>query len=495
MSADVLDELDVLLRTRYGMVVIDSPEDDRVETLLRHAAARRGLPLFLWSRGKGLRRHDADNVVYDTQAADKALAHIEASDVPALYHMRGLAELVQEDRLLAARLQEAGKLLTAHEGAIVLSGSGITLPESMRGIAALLRLPPPGPTDYRKLLDSVLQDVARRMQVRVELAAADRERLIANLRGLTLMEAEKILTRAVVEDGRLAAADIERVIEAKKRVVEQEGILEYYPADTPMSAVADLRGLKKWLAERRAIVHDGERARQFGLRFPRGILLLGVPGCGKSLCAKAVAQDWGLPLLKLDTANLYNKYVGESERNFKRAMTTSERMAPVVLWIDEVEKAFATGGEDGGVSQRVLGGFLSWMQDRVGDVFVVATANDVARLPAEFLRKGRFDEIFFVDLPDAETRADIFRIHLERRNQNPGTFDLAHLVEATPDFSGAEIEQAVVAALFTCFSAKQPLTTDTILNEVGATRPLAVTMAERVVQMRAWARERTRPAN
>ena len=495
MSADVLEELDVLLRTRYGIVVIDSPEDDRVETLLRHAAARRGLPLFLWSRTRGLRRHDADNVVYDTQAADKALAHIEAANLPALYHMRGLTDGLSDDRALATRLEEAGRLLTAHEGAIVLSGSGIALPEGMRGIAALLRLPPPGPTDYRRLLDSVLKDVAARMHVRVELEGADRERLVANLRGLTLMEAEKILTRAIVEDGRLAASDIEKVIEAKKRVVEQEGILEYYPADTPMSAIADMRGLKKWLEERRAIVHDGARAEQFGLRFPRGILLLGVPGCGKSLCAKAVAQDWGLPLLKLDTANLYNKYVGESERNFKRAMSTSERMAPVVLWIDEVEKAFATGGEDGGVSQRVLGNFLSWMQDRAGDVFVVATANDVARLPAEFLRKGRFDEIFFVDLPDAETRADIFRIHLERRNQAPASFDVARLVNATPDFSGAEIEQAVVAALFTCFAAKQPLTTEAIVAEIGTTRPLAVTMAERVAQMRDWARERTRPAN
>ena len=491
----MLDELDVLLRTRYGIVVIDSPEDDRVETLLRHAAARRGLPLFLWSRTRGLRRHDADNVVYDTQAADKALAHIEAANQPALYHMRGLAELLADDRQLATRLEEAAGLLTGHDGAIVLSGSGITLPESMRGVAALLRLPPPGPTDYRKLLDSVLKEVAVRMHVRVELESADRDRLVANLRGLTLMEAEKILTRAIVEDGRLSASDIEKVIEAKKRVVEQEGILEYYPADTPMSAIADMSGLKKWLEERRAIVHDGPRAREFGLRFPRGILLLGVPGCGKSLCAKAVAQDWGLPLLKLDTANLYNKYVGESERNFKRAMTTSERMAPVVLWIDEVEKAFATGGEDGGVSQRVLGGFLSWMQDRAGDVFVVATANDVARLPAEFLRKGRFDEIFFVDLPDAATRADIFRIHLERRNQSSASFDTHRLADATSDFSGAEIEQAVVAALFTCFAAKQPLSTDSILREIAATRPLAVTMAERVTQMRAWARERTRPAN
>ena len=495
MTPDLLDELDVLLRTRYGLVLIDTPEDDRAETLLRHAAARRGLPFFVWTRTRGLRRHDLDNLIYDTDAPEKALAHVESAQTPALYHMRGLADMLEENALLAQRVQDAARVMSEREGAIVLSAHGVALPASLRAHAATLRLPAPTPADYRSLLDGVLADVAQRMHVKVEMQPAEREQLLANLRGLTLMEAEKLLTRAIVEDGRLGATDIRAVIDAKRRVVEEEGILEYYPADTPMSQIADMAGLKKWLEERRAIVHDPDKARSFGLEFPRGILLLGVPGCGKSLCAKAVGQDWGLPLLKLDTANLYHKYVGESERNFKRAMLTSERMAPVVLWIDELEKAFATGGEDGGVSQRVLGGFLSWMQDRRGDVFVVATANDVSKLPAEFLRKGRFDEIFFVDLPDAATRGEIFRIHLERRNQDAAAFDVAALIEATPDYSGSEIEQAVVAALFTSFAASRPLTTHALLAEVASTRPLAVTMAERVASMRDWARERTRPAN
>ena len=495
LTPDLLDELDVLLRTRYGLVLIDTAEDERAETLLRHAAARRGLPFFVWSRTKGLRRHDAASAVYDTDAPEKALAHVEAAGTAALYHMRGLADLLAENALLAHRLQDAARAMSRREGAIVLSAHGATLPATLHAHAAQLRLPPPGTRDYAELLDGVLAEVAKRMHVRVEITAAERSQLLTNLRGLTLMEAEKLLTRAVVEDGRLSASDIRAVIDAKRRVVEQEGILEYYPAETPMSEVADMAGLKKWLAERRAIVRDGDKARSFGLDFPRGILLLGVPGCGKSLCAKAVGHDWGLPVLKLDTANLYHKYVGESERNFKRAMLTSERMSPVVLWIDELEKAFATGGEDGGVSQRVLGGFLSWMQDRKGDVFVVATANDVSKLPAEFLRKGRFDEIFFVDLPDAETRAEIFRIHLERRNQDASGFDVVALAAASPDYSGAEIEQAVVAALFTAFSEGRTLTTDSILGEIAGTRPLAVTMAERVVSMREWARERTRPAN
>jgi MoxR-like ATPase len=491
----LLDELDVLLRTRYGLVMIDTDEQERAATLLRHAAARRGIPFFVWSRTKGLRREDLGTPIYDTQAADKALVHLEAANQPALYHMAGLAELLGEDRMLATRVADAARAMGAREGAVVLTGDASMLPDSLRQHAATLRLPEPAGADYRRLLQRVLDDVAQRMSVRVDLDDAGRDRLIANLRGLTLMEAEKLLTRAIVEDGRLTAADIQQVLDAKKQVVEREGLLEYYPTDTALSEVADLRGLKKWLGERRAIVHDADKARAFGLEFPRGVLLLGVPGCGKSLCAKAIAQDWGLPLLKFDTANLYHKYVGESERNFKRAMRTADRMAPVVLWIDELEKAFASGGEDGGVSQRVLGGFLSWMQDRAGAVFIVATANDVAKLPAEFLRKGRFDEIFFVDLPDAETRADIFRIHLERRSQPAAALDVRRLAEATPDFSGAEIEQAVVSGLFASFAAGRALSTDALLAEIAATRPLAVTMAERVAGMRAWARDRTRPAN
>ena len=259
--------------------------------------------------------------------------------------------------------------------------------------------------------------------------------------------------------------------------------------------IADLRSLKAWLAKRKAVVTQPERAEEFGLDFPRGVLLLGVPGCGKSLSAKAVAAEWHMPLLKLDPSNLYNKYIGESERNFKRAMRTVEQIAPVVLWIDELEKAFATGGEDGGVSQRVLGSFLTWMQDRNGDVFVVATANDISRLPAEFLRKGRFDEIFFVDLPDAATRAEIFRIHLTNRGQDSSAFHLETLGAATDGYSGSEIEEVVVSSLYTAFSTSAELTMELLLSEAEGTVPLSVSRAEHVEELRAWARERARPAN
>src|SRR5262245_26452906 len=400
--------------------------------------------MFVWTPARALRRAGAAEAIYATSDAGAAFAHVEhATSVPALYLFHRLGAELAEPRLVG-RLMDAVKAFHTRTGAIVLTGAGLRLPELLRPLAATVTLPAPSDEDYRNLLRSLARDLSRQAPIRVEIDAADLERLVANLRGLSLLEAQKILTKAMLEDGRLTAADIHHVIDAKKAIVEREGLLEYYPVQEKMDEIADLAGLKAWLQKRQTFLSQRERAVQFGLSFPRGVLLLGVQGCGKSLCAKAVAQEWRLPLLKLDPSSLYSKYVGESEQNFQRAMRLAERMAPVVLWIDEIEKAFAASGSDadGGASQRIFGTFLSWLQDRRGDVFVVATANDIARLPPEFVRKGRFDEIFFVDLPDAETRLALFRIHLKRRGNDPALFDLVTAVTASEGFSGAEIEQA-----------------------------------------------------
>jgi SpoVK/Ycf46/Vps4 family AAA+-type ATPase len=362
----------------------------------------------------------------------------------------------------------------------------------LRRLLAVVRLPEPAPDEFRSLIQHIARDVGRRAPVANELTPEDEARLIGALRGLSLLEAEKVLTRAMVEDNRLTVEDIIHVIDAKKQIVEREGVLEYYPAEETFADIADLAGLKEWLRKRKNIFREPERAAAFGLSFPRGMLLIGVPGCGKSLCARAVATEWGLPLLRLDTGSLYNKFVGETESNFRRAMRAAEKLSPCVLFIDELEKAFATGGsDDGGVSLRVLGTFLTWLQERKADVFVVATANDVSRLPPEFLRKGRFDETFFVDLPDAETRAEIFRLHLRKRKQDPAHFDYGLLTPATNGFSGAEIEQVIVSALYTAFNDQTQLTTELLLREATATRPLAVVMAEKIEQLREWAKGRT----
>jgi len=488
---DTLRDIELLVRSRHGFIVIDTIEEDRAETLLSHVADRLRLPLFEWTRTRGLRRADRETGVYGTTDAAQALAHVHASSVDALYHFRGLGASLP-NATVVQQLKETARALTRRDTIIVLTGD-LDLPADIARLAALVTLPGPDLTEYKNLLEQILRDLSQRMRVKLDISREDGLRLLQQLKGLTLLEAEKVLTRAIVEDGRLTVDDIAYVLEAKKQIVEREGVLEYYPAEEQLSDIADLVGLKAWLGKRKSIITEPKKAAEFGLEFPKGVLLVGVPGCGKSLCAKAVAREWGLPLLKLDPATLYNKYIGETEKNLRRAMNVAMRVAPVVLWIDEIEKAFSSsdGGEDGGVSQRVLGTFLSWMQERTGDVFVVATANDVTRLPAEFLRKGRFDEIFFVDLPVEEARRAIFEIHLRKRKQDPAGFDLAALVAATDGFSGAEIEQVIVSALYTAFSEKTAVTTDTLLDEVRATRPLSETMAERITALREWACERT----
>jgi AAA+ superfamily predicted ATPase len=496
MPKDALKDLELLVRSRYGLLYVDTPEEDRANALLRHLADALRIPFFTWTRSNGLIREGLSDAVYQTREPSKALRHIALAGQNALYHVQGLSASLSGQDLLVSLLRDAAKSLTELDGAVVLTGEGAELPGPVKEMAATVTLPGPSDEEFRELLGRLVRDLSQRQHVDVELSREETTTLVKHLSGLTLMEAEKILTKAIIEDGALDSDDIRHVIDAKRQVIEREGLLEYYPVETTMAGVADLSTLKAWLAKRKAVVKNPERAEQFGLGFPRGVLLLGVPGCGKSLSAKAVASEWQLPLLKLDPSNLYNKYIGESESNFKRAMKAAERMAPVVLWIDELEKAFATGGsEDGGVSQRILGSFLTWMQDRQGDVFVVATANDIHRLPPEFLRKGRFDEIFFVDLPDAATRAEIFRIHLETRGHEPVRFDLAALAAETEGFSGSEIEEVVVSALYTAFSAEGAVDTTALRTEIHATRPLSVTMKERVDGMRAWAEGRAVRAN
>jgi AAA+ superfamily predicted ATPase len=488
---DLIKELNLLIRSRYGLICLETMEEERAESLLKHLADHMKLPFFTWTLNRGLQRADLGKTIYGSTDASLALDHIEISKFPAVYHLQGLGPLL-EDRVLGVKLAHVARRFTQTDGALVLTGGDLQIPEAAKPHTACLRPPPPERQDYADLVQHIYRDLSARMHVKVEMSRKDMNRLLNNLNGLTLLEAEKILTKAMIEDGRLAPDDLQRVIQAKKAIIERQGLLEYFPVEESMSDIAGLKRLKGWLAERKSIINEPKQAAQYGLPFPKGILLLGVPGCGKSLCAKAVAMEWGLPLLKMDPSNLYNKYIGESEKNFKRAMATSEKMSPVILWIDEIEKAFSGGGEeDGGVSQRVLGIFLSWMQERKGDVFVVATSNDVARLPPEFLRKGRFDEIFFVDLPDSEERKAILEIHLNRRGRNPEQFDLTLLAEATEDFSGAEIEQVIVSALYTAFSNKDPLTTDLLLEECKKTRPLSRIRSEHIQFLREWAKKRT----
>jgi SpoVK/Ycf46/Vps4 family AAA+-type ATPase len=496
VADDFLHDLELLIRSRHPLIFLETVEKDRAQGMLMHVADRMKLPFYSWTRTKGLRPAEQRAADPGTLAPVDALAKLEALYRPALVNFQGLGDDL-EDRLTATRLRDAVRQYQTLVGCVVVTGAApAELPTVLSGLGTVMELPLPSAAEYESLVKRLYRDLSKRYAIELHLTREDLDLLIRNLSGFTLIEAEKVLTLAMVEDGRLDPSDLRRVIDAKRTILERDGLLEFYPVEEGLDDVAGLASLKAWLAKRRAIVRDPVRAAEFGLPFPKGLLLLGVQGAGKSLCAKAVANDWGLPLLRMDPAGLYNKYVGETERNVRRAMAAAEKMAPVVLWIDEIEKAFASGGEmDGGVSQRVLGLFLSWLQERRGDVFVVATANDVSRLPPELIRKGRFDEIFFVDLPDAEVRAEILRLHLRRRGQDPDAIDLGLVARAAEDFSGAELEQVILSALYTAFGEGGRVDQRLLLQEIGATRPLALTMRERVEALRHWARARTVPAH
>jgi SpoVK/Ycf46/Vps4 family AAA+-type ATPase len=495
MKNDPVHDFVLMIRSRYGALLIDTAEEDRAEGLVGRVAQSMGLALFVWRRALGLRRAGAASTIYGTRDPVGALTHVADSDMPALYLFHGLGPDLDKAEV-ADLLREAAQRLTGHSGAVVLAGDDVNLPESLRPVVGLVHIPIPTRQEYDALLQRVLRDVSTQMTVTVSLTPQDRDRLVANLQGLTMAEAEKLLRRGIIEDGRLDANDVLQVVEAKRDVVERGGLLEYFSTDQSLDDIADLVNLKQWLDKRRKFMDDPQQAAAFGLPFPRGVLLVGVPGCGKSLCAKAVAAAWGMPLVRLDPGALYDKYIGETEHRFREAMKVADRLAPLVLWIDEIERAFAAGGDaDGGTSERVLGTFLSWLQERRGEVFVVATANDVERLPPELLRKGRFDEMFFVDLPNEAARGVIFGIHLRRRKQDPDAFDLPLLARSSEGYSGAELEQVVVSALYTAFATKTPLAMDLLLNELKQTPPIASTAREQIAFVRAWAEGRTVPAN
>lgn len=508
--SEALRELSLLVRSRYGLIVLDAPSEERTAGLLASLAAEVNLPLFTWNSARGLSAAEGKRPaaplgrgaatesaggggpgVYGTQPLEGALDHLRTSERPALYAFEGALGALHDGA--APRLLEVARKFARSSGALILlsGGEGVELPPALLPHCAVFRLPEPQQAEYRALLERVRRDLGRTLPVGFELTPPETERLLQGLRGFSLLEAEKILTRLILEDGKLGPDDLPRLALAKRAAVEREGLLSYQPARESLRDVAGFARLKAWLSKRAALFERPAEARAFGLSFPRGILLLGVPGVGKSLAAKAVATEWGLPLLKLDPGALYSKYVGETERNFRRATRTAERLSPVVLWIDEIEKAFAAGGEeDGGASRRALGSFLSWLQERAGDVFVVATANDLARVPPELLRKGRFDELFFLDLPSHSTRAEILRLHLQRRGHDPALLDLDALAASSEHFSGAELEAALIAALYTAFARGAQLSTELVLGELRASRPLALTRAEDLTALRDWARER-----
>ena len=477
-------DLKSLVLSFHSLIAIETVEEERARSLLREVAVDLRLPLFEWALTTGLHRFQGA-AIGDTRDPLAALRHIETiADTDAIYLLKDLAPHLNHPNM-SRPLRDLAQRLMSTRSAVVLTGDPIELPKDIEALSVRFTLQLPDEGELRDLVRTVIDSVGARQKVSVELTREEAQRIVQALAGLTLNQARQVIAQAIVNDGRLTGNDIQTIIRCKGEMIERGGILEFFPPEENAFELGGFARLKGWLESAR--VGFTPEARALNLEAPKGILLVGVQGCGKSLAAKFVAREWQLPLLKLDAGRLYEKYVGESEKNFRKATALAEAMAPVVLWIDEVEKVFAQGGSaesDGGLSQRLFGAFLTWLQEKEQAVFVVGAANDLMSVPPELLRKGRFDEIFFVDLPSPAERESIFAIHLSLRRQDPSKFDLPALAAATDGFSGAEIEQAVVSALYRSLQKKQPLTVEAIVDAARSTTPLSVSRAEDISAIR-----------
>jgi SpoVK/Ycf46/Vps4 family AAA+-type ATPase len=403
-----------------------------------------------------------------------------------------------ESAVVVRRLRDVGQKFSTNRRTLILTAPSISMPPELESLVEYVDLPLPDPQRLRQIVEETFKRLSKAHTLQLKLDGSGVDAMAANLRGLTEEEAERAISQTLVARYGLCPETITDVLEAKKELLRHSGMLEFIDASENMATVGGLDNLKRWLAQRRGAWEDA--AREFGLEPPRGVIILGVQGCGKSMCARAIAGEWKLPLVKFDTAAVYDKYIGETEKRIQKVFQVAEGLAPCVLWIDELEKVFAGSGPDSasvdaGVSSRILAAFLGWMQERKAPVFVAATCNNVTALPPELIRKGRFDELFFVDLPNQSERKQIFAIQLNRRKRNPSEFDLDRIAAAAKGYSGAEIDAAVQTALYAAYSSKQPLSVQALLDALKGTVPLSTTRAEDIQALRKWARTRAVPAS
>ena len=496
-------EIEILIRARYPILYVITSEEMRVQQVLLEIAAKRQKKVFEWTYSSGIvpagasiqSQKGRNPATKDPLAAlDLVIDQVE----PAIFLLKDFHPfLTRSNFAVIRRLKDIALHLKNSRKTIVLISPVMEIPAELDKEITVMNFPQPGKEDLTALLDKAVEELRESQQVEIDLDEEGRERLLQAALGLTLGEAENVFAKIIVKNQRLSADHVSEVFAEKQQIIRKSGLLEYYAAEEDFGSVGGLGVLKDWL-NKRAAAFTAE-ARAFGLPAPKGVLLLGVQGCGKSLCAKAVSRLWQLPLLRFDMGRMFGSLVGSSEENVRRAIAVAESIAPAVLWVDEIDKAFAgsqsSGVTDGGTTARVFGTFLTWLSEKSSPVFVVATANDVSQLPPELLRKGRLDEIFYVDLPLAEERAEIFRIHLLKRNRDPEAFDLPALAASSQEFSGAEIEAAIISGLYDAFYAKRELATAHVFTALNQTVPLARTMAEKIAEQRNWAIGRARNAS
>src|SRR5689334_22964969 len=487
-------EIEDLVRARYSLIWVTSPEETRVEESLRKLCVEREMRLEVWSITEGFKTIANGQGTRDVKDPMKAIDHVLRGEGRALFVLRDFHPFLKEPAVVRRLRDAATELRKSKKSLLVLSPVTKIPPELEKSISAVIDWDLPNRQEIEEAARKILPNAPAATQQLIEADPTYIERVVESALGLTLVEAENVFAKSMV---RTHTFDLETILEEKKQIIRKSGLLEYYEHREEFSDVGGMEILKDWLVKRRSAFST--RARDFGLPLPKGILMIGVPGTGKSLTAKAVGALWQMPLLRLDVGKIFGGLVGSSEENIRNVIKTAEAIAPAILWIDELEKGFSgtgsSGQTDGGTTSRVFGSFITWLQEKTSPVFVIATANNVMQLPPELLRKGRFDEIFFCDLPDREDRRSIIDIHIRKKNRDPGKFDMDKLVEATVDFSGAELEQAVIAALYDAFDTGNDLDTNGLLKTVHEIVPLAITMREMIESMREWARTRARMAS
>ncbi|MGD8833171.1 MAG: AAA family ATPase [Pseudomonadales bacterium] len=486
--ADTKD-LSLILDARIPIVVVESHDERRVLALLLRFAMHRQMSFYEWRVTRGLHLGGFGAGVEDNDQLrdpEALLAHIAAQQGPALYVLCDFHPYLTGEPTIIRHLKDIALDHDRRRNTILLLSHQLSVPPELGRLTAKFDLRLPSDEELMALVRAQAKDWSEQHQGRkVRTDDETLKRLIANLRGVSHSDAQVLIRHAIFGDGAITESDIPEVNRLKFELLDSEGVLHFEYDTESFGAVAGLDNLKSWLTLRKDAFLNADEDR------PRGVMLLGVQGGGKSLAAKAVAGFWGLPLLRLDFGALYNKYFGETERNLRNSLRQAELMAPCVLWMDEIEKGLATGQSDNATSKRVLSSLLTWMAENRAPVFIVATSNDISELPPELVRKGRLDEVFFVDLPDRAVRAEIFRIHLGKRHMTPEAFDLNVLADASEGFTGAEIEEAVVSARYLASARKESVQQDDVLAALNRTYPMSIMRAESIAALRAWADGRT----
>jgi len=476
-------ELDIYLRARFTLIVLVTLEEERALHAIKATCEKAGRACLMWDAAEQFQILCGEKIDLPSgKEALSALEQIDKADDEVVFVLKDFHEswsngpVKRKLRNLAQRLKFTRK-------SIIITTPVSKLPEELKDEAVRVDFPAPTAEE----LESVLNRIASAPGVKVKLTRLGREKVVQAALGLSAAQAQRVFAKAVVADGVLDDRDIALVTEEKKQIIRESRALEYYPVTKTLDDVGGLEVLKEWLRLRQRAF--SQEARAYGLPAPKGVALIGIPGTGKSLSAKMIAGLWRLPLLRLDVGSMFGSYMGESEERARQALKLAETVAPCVLWIDEVEKALSRGDHDGGTSTRVFGTILTWMQEKTAPCFVVAAANDISQLPPELLRKGRFDEIFFLDLPSRTERRAIFAVHLQQRNRLPADFDIARLAEISEGYVGAEIEQAIIDAMYAGFNEDREFHSEDVALALKRQVPLAVSQREVIDQLRDWLRE------